>query len=41
MPYTFMLDGWALPVAPGALTLKIQNQNETVTLIDGGEATIL
>ena len=41
MSYTFMLDGWALPVAPGALTLKIHNQNETVTLIDGGEVTIL
>ena len=41
MPYTFMLDGWALPVAPGVLTLKIQTQNETITLIDGGEATIL
>lgn len=41
MSYTCMLDGWALPVTPGALNLKIKNQNETLTLIDEGEVTLL
>ena len=35
------LDGMLLPVAPEQLKLKISNQNETITLINEGEANIL
>lgn len=41
MSYTFMLDGWELPVTPGALQLKIKNANKTLTLISGGEINVL
>ena len=36
-----MLDGWELPVTPGALQLKIKNANKTLTLISGGEINVL
>lgn len=39
--YNFFLDGVQFPVAPKTLTLKINNKNETVTLIDSGEINIL
>jgi nucleoid-associated protein YgaU len=39
--YDFYLDGVRLPVAPSELTLKITNQNKTVSLINDGEINIL
>lgn len=39
--YTFILDGWSLPVAPGSLKLKISNANKTLTLISEGEVNML
>ena len=41
MAYHFYLDGVELPVTPGALQLKINNNNKTITLIDDGEVNIL
>lgn len=39
--YDFYLDKCLLPIAPPKLSLKINNANETVTLIDEGEINIL
>lgn len=39
--YQFYMDGMLLPVTPGAMTLKVANQNKTVTLINEGEINIL
>ncbi len=39
--YQFYLDGTLLPVTPSALTLKVANQNKTVTLINEGQINIL
>jgi len=39
--YDFYLDKCLLPVAPGKLQVKINNANETVTLINEGEINIL
>jgi Uncharacterized protein containing LysM domain len=39
--YYFYLDKLLLPVAPPKLTLKINNQNKTYTLIDNGEINVL
>lgn len=39
--YDFYLDRCLLPIAPSKLTVKINNANETVTLIDEGEINIL
>lgn len=39
--YDFYLDKCLLPVAPAKLTVKTNNANETVTLIDEGEINIL
>lgn len=39
--YQFYLDGELLPVAPEKLTVKIGNQNKTLTLINGEEVGIL
>lgn len=39
--YDFYLDKCLLPVAPGKLTVKIRNTNQTVTLINEGEINIL
>lgn len=39
--YNFFLDDVQFPVAPKSLTLKINNKNETVTLIDDGEVNLL
>ncbi|MDD3347333.1 LysM peptidoglycan-binding domain-containing protein [Oscillibacter sp.] len=41
MPYNFYLDGVLLPITPGALKLKINNQNKTITLINEGEINVL
>lgn len=39
--YYFYIDGMELPVTPSKLTVKINNQNETVNLINEGEVNIL
>lgn len=39
--YQFYMDGVLLPVTPSALTIKVANQNKTVTLINEGEINIL
>lgn len=41
MAYYFYLDGVLLPVTPGSLELKINNNNKTLTLIDNGEINML
>lgn len=41
MAYSFFLDGVQLPIAPHSLSIKIKNQNKTVTLINEGEVNIL
>lgn len=37
MAYYFYLDGLLLPVTPGALDIKVGNNNKTVTLVNEGE----
>lgn len=39
--YTFYLDTMELPFAPESLTIRISNQNKTVTLINEGEINLL
>ena len=39
--YDFYLGRCLLPVAPPKLAVEINNENETVTLIDEGEINIL
>lgn len=39
--YDFYLKKCLLPIAPNKLTVKIQNQNKTVTMINEGEINIL
>lgn len=39
--YKFYIGGELLPVTPGAVTLKTNNKDETVDLINGGTYTIL
>lgn len=41
MAYAFYLDGWQVPVTPSSLKLKISNANKTLTLINGGEVSLL
>lgn len=41
MAYRLYLDGVLFPVTPSKLTVKINGNNEKVTLINEGEATIL
>lgn len=41
MAYYFYLDKVLLPIAPSKLQLKINNQNQTLTLINDGEINIL
>ena len=41
MAYHFYLDSIELPVTPGSLQLKINNNNKTLTLINEGEINIL
>ncbi|MER2006726.1 MAG: LysM domain-containing protein [Psychrobacillus sp.] len=39
--YNFFLDGVQLPIAPPSMSMKINNKNETITLINEGEVNIL
>lgn len=39
--YFFFLDKLLLPVAPSDLNIRVNNKNETVTLINDGEINIL
>ncbi len=39
--YEFYMDGVLLPVTPGALTIKIANQNKTIDLINEGQRNII
>ena len=39
--YEFYMDGVLLPVTPGALTIKVANQNKTINLINEGQVNIL
>lgn len=41
MAYRIYLDGVLLPVAPQKISVKVNGKNETVTLINEGEANIL
>lgn len=41
MAYSFFLDGVQLPIAPPSLSIKIKNQNKTITLINEGEINVL
>lgn len=41
MAYNLYLDGVLFPVPPSKITLKVNGKNETVTLINEGEANIL
>lgn len=38
--YKFEIDDLELPIAPSSLTVKINNKNETITLINEGEVNI-
>lgn len=39
--YNFFLDGVQLPVAPAEMSMRINNKNETITLMNEGEVNIL
>lgn len=39
--YNFFIDGFQLPVAPSEMQMKINNKNETITLMNEGEVNIL
>ena len=39
--YRMYFGNTLMPVAPGALKMKIKNQNETVSLVSEGELNIL
>ena len=39
--YRLYMDGILFPVTPSKITMKINGKNETVTLINEGEANIL
>lgn len=41
MPYKMYLDGTLMPVTPSKVKVKINNQNKTLTLINGEEINIL
>ena len=41
MAYTMYLDGVLMPVTPSKVKMKINNQNETLNLINGDEINIL
>lgn len=41
MAYYFFLDDLMIPVPPAKMSLKVRNQNKTVTLIDEGEINII
>ena len=39
--YEFYMDGVLLPVTPGALTIKVANQNKTINLINEGQRNVI
>ncbi|NLY79824.1 MAG: LysM peptidoglycan-binding domain-containing protein [Lysinibacillus sp.] len=39
--YNFFIDGVQLPVAPSEMSMRINNKNETITLMNEGEVNIL
>lgn len=39
--YNFFIDGVQLPVAPSEMAMKVNNKNETITLMNDGEVNIL
>lgn len=39
--YNFFMDGLQLPVAPSQMRTRINNKNETITLMDEGEVNVL
>ena len=39
--YEFYMNGVRLPVTPGALTIKVANQNKTINLINEGQRNII
>lgn len=41
MAYLFFIDGVPLPVTPSALNTKIKNKNESLNLLNEGEATLI
>lgn len=41
MAYYFYLDKMMLPVTPSKLTIKVENQNKTINLINDGEVNLL
>ena len=41
MAYKMYLDGVLMPITPGKVKVKINNQNKTLTLINGQEINIL
>ena len=41
MAYKMYLDGVLMPITPSKVKVKINNQNETLTLISGEEINIL
>lgn len=41
MAYTMYLDGVLMPITPSKVKVKINNQNDTLTLINGDEINIL
>lgn len=41
MAYKMYLDGVLMPITPSKVTMKINNQNETATLINGEEINVL
>ena len=41
MAYTMYLDGVLMPITPSKVKVKINNQNDTLTLINGEEINIL
>ena len=41
MAYKLYLDGELYPVTPSKITIKTENKNSTVDLLDGSSATLL
>ena len=41
MAYKMYLDGVLMPITPSKVKVKINNQNKTLTLINGEEINIL
>ena len=39
--YQYYIDGVMLPIAPPSMKTKINNQNDTITLLNGEEINII